>query len=297
MASNGLLLEDPNNPGIDLTGFNNNWWLGLGLLHTIFFKEHTAICDALRREYPTWNDEELFQKARIINAALIGKIHTVEWTPAILANPILEKSMNIVWYGAPNDWLTRFGIWLMENETILGVPGSLPHHHAAAYCNTEEFVAVYKMHPLLPDDFDFHDHTNGRFTGHKTLTEIQGRFTREVLKGFPIQDLLYSFGFAHPGAITLHNYPNSLRHLEHMTEGGVMATLDVATIDIVRERERGVPRYNDFRELLSMPRIKSWNKLCANPAWARELHEVYGDIDKVDTMVGMFAGSAQGVWL
>jgi hypothetical protein len=289
MGADGLLLEDPSNPGVDLSGFNNNWWVGLSLLHTIFFKEHNAICDALRREYPTWSDEELFQKARLINAALMGKIHTVEWTPAILANPVLEKSMNIVWYGAPKDWLTRFGIWLMENETMLGVPGSLPNHHAAAYCNTEEFAAVYKMHPLMPDDFDFHDHTNDRFTGHKTLTEIQGRFTRDVLKAFPVEDLLYSFGIAHPGAITLHNYPNSLRHIEHKVEGGVMAVLDVATIDIVRERERGVPRYNDFRELLHMPRIKSWDKLCANPQWARELREVYGDLDKVDTMVGMFA--------
>ena len=289
VGDDGLLLQDPKLAGIDLTGFNNNWWLGLSLLHTIFFKEHNAICDGLRREYPTWSDEELFQKARIINAALIGKIHTVEWTPAILANPVLERSMNIVWYGAPNDWLTRFGIWLMENETMLGVPGSLPNHHAAAYSNTEEFVAVYKMHPLMPDDFDFYDHTNDRCLGHKTLTEIQGRYTRDALKAFSMEDLLYSFGIAPPGAITLHNYPNSLRHLEHLTEGGVMALLDVATVDIVRERERGVPRYNDFRELLHMPRINSWDKLCANPQWAQELREVYGNIDKVDTMVGMFA--------
>ena len=289
MDSDGFLLPDPDHPGIDLTGFNNNWWLGLNLLHTIFVNEHNAICDALRREYPTWTDEDLFQKARIINAALMGKIHTVEWTPAILANPVLEKSMNIVWYGAPSDWLTRFWIWLVEKETLHGVPGSLPNHHAAPYCNTEEFVAVYKMHPLMPDDFKFYDHTNDRSLGHKTLTEIQGKFTRDVRKAFSAEDLLYSFGIAPPGAITLHNYPNTLRHIEHMVEGGVMAVLDVATIDIVRERERGVPRYNDFRELLHMPRIESWDKLCANPVWARELREVYGDIDKVDTMVGMFA--------
>ena len=77
VGDDGLLLQDPKLAGIDLTGFNNNWWLGLSLLHTIFFKEHNAICDGLRREYPTWSDEELFQKARIINAALIGKIYTV----------------------------------------------------------------------------------------------------------------------------------------------------------------------------------------------------------------------------
>ena len=98
----------------------------------------------------------------MINAALIGKIHTVEWTPAILANPVLEQSMNFVWSGAPKDWLTCLGIWLLESETLHGVPGSLPVHHAAPYTNTEEFVAVYKMHPLMPDDFSFHSHTDDR---------------------------------------------------------------------------------------------------------------------------------------
>src|SRR5262249_12405415 len=52
------------------------WWLGLGLLTTLFAREHNAICDRLAIEYPSWSDEELFQRARLINAALLAKIHT-----------------------------------------------------------------------------------------------------------------------------------------------------------------------------------------------------------------------------
>src|SRR5262249_3200202 len=118
-----------------------------------------------------------------------------------------------------------------------------------------------------------------------TLTEIQGKFTRAALVEFPMADLLYSFGVANPGAITLHNFPRALQHFTKI-DG---TTLDLATVDVLRERERGLPRYNDFREVFYMPRIKSWDKLTANPQWAAELKQVYGHIDKVDTMVGMFA--------
>src|SRR5919199_126550 len=53
-------------------------------------KEHNAICDYLKGSHPTWADETLFLKARLVNSALLAKIHTVEWTPGILANPVLE---------------------------------------------------------------------------------------------------------------------------------------------------------------------------------------------------------------
>jgi hypothetical protein len=288
IGAGGYLPLDPDLTGIDHTGFNNNWWLGLSLLHTLFVKEHNAICDALKRECPLLSDDQLFEKARLVNSALIGKIHTIEWTPGILANPVLQKSMDVVWSGAPKDWLSRIGLWLLEADALAGVLGSLPVHHAARYTNTEEFVAVYKMHPLIPDDFSFHSFEDDRLLGSHTLTEIQGKFTRTALTEFPMSDLLYSFGVAYPGAITLHNYP---RYLQTFTkrDQGVEITLDLATVDILRERERGVPRYNDFRELFHMPRIKSFKKLTPDPRWAAELEQVYGHIDKVDTMVGMFA--------
>ena len=60
------------------------WWLGLSMLSRLFVAEHNAVCDRLKREYPAWSDEDLFQRARLVNAAVLAKIHTVEWTPAVI---------------------------------------------------------------------------------------------------------------------------------------------------------------------------------------------------------------------
>ena len=63
----------------------------------------------------------------------------------------------------------------------------------------------------------------------------------------------------------------------------------MAVIDILRDRERGVPRYCRFRRLLGMRVPRSFDELTDNPAWARELEEIYGDVEKVDLLVGVLA--------
>jgi hypothetical protein len=46
VADDGLLPVGPN--GIDITGFTDNWWAGLSLMHNIWTKEHNAVCDMFR---------------------------------------------------------------------------------------------------------------------------------------------------------------------------------------------------------------------------------------------------------
>jgi hypothetical protein len=218
-------------------------------------------------------------------SALIAKIHTVEWTPAILATKTIDVGLHSNWNGPPaHDWLTKLGMWLVDTHSAVGIPETKPDHHGAPYSLTEDFVTVYRLHPLLPDDYRFADHRSGATIGYKTFSEIHGDATDDVLRSYGLENALYSFGISHPGAITLHNYPRSLQAFIRDGE-----RIDLSVVDLVRTRHRGVPRYNDFRAGLHKPRLTRWEELSANPESVRRLRDVYRSIDEVDTMVGLFA--------
>src|SRR5690606_16078393 len=89
--------------GLPKTGFVDNWWVGLSMLHQLFVKEHNAIAQTLAASYPDKDDQWLYDKARLVNSALMAKIHTVEWTPAIIANPVTERAMYANWWGLAGD--------------------------------------------------------------------------------------------------------------------------------------------------------------------------------------------------
>jgi Animal haem peroxidase len=285
MGDDGLLPFDPES-GLDMTGFNDNWWVGLSLLHTLFVKEHNTLCDRLKKEYPDWTDDNLYDRARLINAALMAKIHTTEWTPGILSHPALQIGMDANWWGMLGQHVKNLWGRVGDGELLSGIIGSPTNHHTAPYYLTEEFVSVYRLHPLIPDDFNFYSHKNGKLLTERNFHEVFGKRTRAFMEEMAMSDLFYSLGIAHPGAITLHNYPRFLQQL--MKDNG--EALDLAAIDILRDRERGVPRYNRFRELIGCGAVNSFEEITSNPQWAKELREVYNnDINAVDLMVGMFA--------
>ena len=286
VGENGRLPESITTGGIDLTGFEENYWAGVGLLHTLFAREHNSVVDAVKKAYPSFDDQRLYEIGVLVVSALIAKIHTVEWTTCILRHPALQIGMNANWYGALGETFKERIGRVGDSEAISGIVGSPVDHHSAPFSLTEEFVTVYRLHPLIPDDWNFFSLESGEHLYNKTFTEIQGKYTRDFMHSLEMSDLWYSMGMASAGAVCLHNYPAALRKLERIDGQFV----DLATLDLVRDRERGVPRYNDFREMLNMPRRKSIDEITPNKEWAREINEIYGgDVDLVDTQIGMQA--------
>jgi hypothetical protein len=279
---NGYLPRGDN--GLPLAGFADSWWLGLSTMQTLFAREHNAVCDALAAEYPKLTEEQTYQTARLIVSALIAKIHTVEWTPAILATGTIDAALSVNWRGAPDQWLTRLGLRLLDSQAVHGIPGSIPDHGSVPYSLTEEFVTVYRMHPLIPDDYIFVDHKTGGVRQRAGFPEIQGPATEHFLQHIGLTDTVYSLGIANPGAVRLHNFPRSLQHFERDGE-----ILDLSVIDIVRTRRRGVPRYNDFRARLHRPRIRRFEDLTTDPTTLARLRALYTSVDRIDTVVGLLA--------
>ncbi|MEA2412231.1 MAG: hypothetical protein QOC77_2792 [Thermoleophilaceae bacterium] len=274
--------------GLDLSDVAGAGWIGLYLLHIVFMKEHNAICDRLRSEYPGWSDDQIYHRARLVNGALMAKIHTVEWTPAIIAHPTTQHAMHAQWYGLISTKAKRLRDlpFAARSELLTGIPGTPTDHHGTPYSLTEEFVAVYRMHPLLPDEYAFRTATGDELLQEREFPEVGALQCRARLEEMGVGNALYSLGIANPGAITLHNFPRHLQHFDR-PDGRLM---DLAATDIVRIRARGVPRYNTFRKLFHLKPAKSFADLTDNPEWAEEMSRVYGgDIDRLDLMPGLYA--------
>lgn len=271
--------------GTENTGFTDNGWIGLSMLHGLFALEHNYLCEHLHHLYPAASDEWLYNKARLINAALMAKIHTIEWTPAILPHPTTQLAMNTNWNGVSGDLQEVFK-FLDESELLGGIVGSKADHHTAPYSLTEEFVSVYRMHALMPDEFTIRSAADDKVLAQLELPAVSGKEGLKVRDRFSYTDLFYSFGRMYPGAIRLHNYPRHLQNL--LRDNG--ERLDLAAVDILRDRERGVPRYTRFRRLLRMEPVKSFEELTDNPVWREEIRRVYdNDLEAVDLMTGLYA--------
>ncbi|HNP25564.1 MAG TPA: peroxidase family protein [Nitrosomonas sp.] len=290
LNKNGTLPVDHN--GIEETGFMRNWWVGLAMLHNLFVREHNAICNHLKSAYPAWDDNRLFNVARLINAAVIAKIHSVEWTPAILPNHCLDIALNANWFGILTNLFrsgknrkTVAGI-NVRNPELGGVVGNPIDKHNSPYGLTEEFVEVYRMHSLLPESLTLRAINNDRLVETIPFAETRQAGSFKITQRIALADLFYSFGKMHPGQLVLNNYP---RFMQEMSIPG-NPLFDLGAVDLLRARERGVPRYNEFRRQLGLNPISTFEDLTDNREHVRIIRSLYGDdVELLDLMIGTLA--------
>lgn len=272
---------------LDPTGPQANSWLGLALMQSLFLREHNTICRRLTAAQPELADDQqrLYDIARLVNSALMAKIHTIDWTPAIIAHPTTVTGMRANWFGLLGEkFTTRFGR-LVDNEILFGIPGGRTELNGVPFSLTEEFISVYRMHPLLPDELEVRSVATGQTRRTHALAELLVDHVHTRMAESSMADLLYSFGRAHPGALTLQNFPAALRDLARPSG----EPIDLATVDVLRSRERGVPRYNEFRRYFRLAPARSFADLTDRPEWAAQLERIYSTVDDVDLMVGLYA--------
>ena len=339
---------------MEKVGFKDNWWVGLSMLHHLFVLEHNAIAEMLKKSYPSWSDQKLYDTARLINAALMAKIHTVEWTPAILPNPTLKIGMETNWYGALNpqtlsslargvmngenpvalcqedstEGMKRFSAlmggalfqWVSQFEEkadynlgdsglhpiLIGMVGGETNLHNVPYTLTEEFVAVYRMHPLLPEELEVVD-TETTKKQVVPLNETRHEKSMKLIQRHGLKNLFYSFGRAHPGALALKNYPRFMTKNFDVPENpkGTQRNIDMGALDVLRDRERGVLRYNNFRRSIGLNPIRKFEDLfvdekrpesfhnlesAENQELLKKLKSIYqNDVEQLDLLVGTLA--------
>jgi hypothetical protein len=293
-------------------------------------KEHNAIADMLHQKYVKFDqtskkwkwrsgkheklltdkelDEEIFQTARLINAAVMAKIHTVEWTPAILANPGLKKAMYTNWYGLanPQTWsrvlkhipfLGRTDWGLNAGYTIGGIVGDKRNDFGVPYSITEEFTSVYRLHSLLPEAIEVRKLSDKSKVEKVAVPEIRNDKSYDFMANHDLKDLFYSFGVQHPGQLVLNNFPAFMQGFTVPGHG----IMDLGMVDVMRDRERGVPRYNQFRRAINLRPISKYAdffldgeaKTERQKAVLAKFYKIYGrdengndNVEQVDLLVG-----------
>ncbi|KAL9454921.1 hypothetical protein AB3S75_010346 [Citrus x aurantiifolia] len=103
---------------------------------------------------------------------------------------------------------------------------------------------------------------------------------------------MVSMGHQACGALVLWNYPRWLRNLvvQDMEGKERPDPVDLAALEVYRDRERKVARYNQLRRALLLIPISEWEDLTDDEEAIQALCEVHGDdVEKLDLLVGLMA--------
>ncbi len=320
-----MTAADPKNAvwaGQESVGFPDNYSAGLSFLHNVFAREHNIFVEAFRAQaksedsglrdpanpgrrinYGDVTDDELFEVARLVVAAEIAKIHTIEWTTQLLYDEPLYLGMNANWTGLFEDesvaskataqviensfgpsgdpkkstqWYSIFaggsGIvglgshhyedgaifahydpkktdrWTLTDEADLmrGV-----NHFGSPFNFPEEFVTVYRLHPLIPDLIELRrldGDPNAVVATVPVVKTFRGEAT-DALRRAGLGSWALSMGRQRLGLLTLQNMPQFLQNLPMKGRLAASPTdrIDVTALDLIRDRSHGLPRFNEFR--------------------------------------------------
>jgi hypothetical protein len=148
---------------------------------------------------------------------------------------------------------------------------------------------VYRLHPLLPDLIDYRDHSTPNEIQNEIpiVSTFRGRAT-PVMHQRGLANIALSMGRQRLGALALQNDPRFLQNLQIDRLQSPTKKIDVVALDIIRDRERGVPRFNEFRRQYGLQQLTGFDdfvdgRLPDTSATRREqvrlaglLREVYG---------------------
>ena len=242
--------------------------------------------------------DELFNVARLVVAAEIAKIHTTEWTPQLLYDEPLYKAMNANWSGllgtgdpdaskALSD-IVAHGFGTSKNvkkETqwysvfasgpgIVGLGSKVSHyditnpddvnggvnHFGSPFNFPEEFVTVYRLHPLVPDLIEYRDVKDPNQIVQKVavIETFEGKAT-DAMRSRGMANWGLSMGRQRLGLLTLNNHPQFLQNIRLPRLDTPTQQLDIAALDLIRDREHGVPRFNEFRRQYGLRQLTSYD--------------------------------------
>ncbi|MEL7220462.1 MAG: peroxidase family protein, partial [Bacteroidota bacterium] len=223
-------------------------------MHTLFVREHNRECEVLARLHPDWDDEQIYQHARKMVGGKIQSIVFDEWLPAMgIILPAYEgydPTVNAQLMNVFTAAAFRLGHTLLSSNIVrLDDNGDVIPQGNMTL--REAFFNPFAI-----------QQTGGIDPFLRGIgVQVQQAFDSKVI------DDIRNFLFGQPGA------------------GG----LDLASININRGRERGLPDFNTVRADMGLEPYDFWQQINPSAAVFTRLLSTYVDINNVDPWVGMLA--------
>ena len=119
------------------------------------------------------------------------------------------------------------------------------------------------------------------------IETFRGKAT-EAMRSRGLANWALSMGRQRLGLLALQNHPRFLQNLKMRGCRAPTQQIDVAALDLIRDRERGVPRFNEFRRQYGLRQLTSFDdfvdRACprirrrarSRRSWSKTLREVYG---------------------
>ncbi|KAK9822471.1 hypothetical protein WJX81_006263 [Elliptochloris bilobata] len=112
------------------------------------------------------------------------------------------------------------------------------------------------------------------------------------MKKFGMNKILDAFGHQPPTTLELNDYPDFLTKVE--IEGSCESgPRNMAVVDILRDRERGMVHYNQARRQYGLKALADFEDISDDPKVVEAIKSVYNNIEDVDYMVGCLAESSR----
>lgn len=232
-----------------------NEQVALTVLHTLFVREHNRLARRIAQRHPQLSDEEIYQRARRLVAAEMQVITYREFLPALLGARALPPYR-----------------------------GYRPS--ADARVMNEFSTAVFRLgHSLLSPQLLRLDRGGTSMPGGP-LPLRDAFFAPEVIRADGISPLLR--GLAGQVCQQLDVFViDDVRNFLFGPPG--QGGFDLASLNIQRGRDHGLPGYNAARHAMGLAPARSFAAVSSKPEIQRRLASVYASPDDIDLWVGGLA--------
>ena len=241
---------------------------GLTVLHTLFVREHNRICDELVREGSN-NDERNYQIAR---KRVGGYMQSITY----------------------NGFLPALGIELN--------PYSGYHRDVRPDISNIFATAAYRLgHTMVTDEIPLLDNRCNP-VGDGSLSLLESFFNPEIVPTYGLDPLLKGLANQKQQKVDTKIVDDLRNFLFPVPGTADFFGLDLASLNIQRGRDHGLPDYNSVRMHYTGLSIDDFDDITSDPELQASLEAAYGNIYDMDLWVGLLSenpisGSSVGITL